>query len=1710
MRSVTAISLLLVVGLLSKNVPLAAARGNEYTKLAYTGETLFRTWFMVQHNDVLFLLASLVQFSDEFVYSSFNYGAIIRVNLTGGESPVRIAGDTNSPSCSEDFPPFSVTDLTLPALLGPLRGGYYDSEADRLYFTQFGQMGYISHPMAAHGLELGMVMGRVPCVCGNDGEKSLALDNGTIFSNDLLTTPLAMTRWEEANITFFHFEYRVQYIDSDWRVHTFFGAGPGVPTNGAEDRRSFVAGRLLQSGAIMYNTQFYICDTELNVIDVVDLETGVARPFIGSPSVSLTSETMCLTPCLNLQAVQLSQPYALAPYPLRHRLFFASRPSVGQDDHVYVVDLREGSMRYFWGGESTAGHHHNGPATDSGISALMMGTDNMLYVATARTSGEEASVYRVRPEAFTDTFSPSSSPSTSPTRTATGTASPRVCSSVEDCNGHAAAVSGTVVSGCNCTCSIGFDGASCGVCAPMYENYPSCTAIACTNDDNCNSHAGPVSGVLVSGCTCICFPQYTGAACGSCSKRFTGYPECFFNTNYTLSDTATPSFSPSVSPTLTNSVSRPSASISARKSLSLTVSSPATASPTSSAASSLSLSHSRSLSSSVVPSCSSSGLHSTSHTSSHSATRSKSGFRSRSLSSRPTSSPSVSSSPTSVTLSSSVSVPRSWSATQSASPLRSSSLSKSASTSPSAARSVSNSLSASRAVSASHTPTATDSHVSSRSGSHPTLSLSASVSVSGTRSYSQRSSSASRSLQPPVTRSRSDASGSLSQSTSQLVTRSPSSTGTHSPKQSTTLSTSWSKTPLRSMSFTAPTSTLLSSRTLTSSATTASASLTPTFHSSSLESTDSYSASASISSVSVTFSLSHSAVATPSASESTASLRLLSRTSSSILSRTPTNTPSARPTRSQSPTAHPTATATITPPAPGTNTGSQSLRGTASLSSDLTSTKSSTASRSRSAPTQSAEPTSSLSTTSTRRLSETKADSISASNILTPTQQKTRTVTPSATVIGTATGPPPPTKSFAPTKSVTSTGTLSPDRTISESRSPPEHSQTLSGPLQTVSATRHLTKTVSATASITDGITETPVHTNSTTATCTASVQTPPLFSSNMQRFSATALAWASGPRTLEVAVVGGVVALESIGGCSSSCSVATDLTALLSVTVLSASCNATYILISVAAQPSVRQLHSSTISRYLANITFSSACTRPAAPILAGHPHVQVEVINDVSAPAATVAPAVVSATTLTASTVGTTSALMGSPAVAAQASRMSLVVSLARCEPDPDDVLDFSTSPTGVQIGHTSVRAQVGAAVMNTVLQFLLFVVHLLVATVIHLCHGRRRPFVSALAAARFPGLQIVFALFFMQPTVANCITVMQVSGMEDPLWSTVSFVCLCLWQVPLAAVIYWMRASVFTAERVDPPNTPRPSMFDAFVFGRGKWMDKQKGDFVRYYGLMFADYADKKHWWVLAELVFSLACGVLDGMLPPNRRACSIMSIFLVISNFSYFFAHVWFRPFEARLNTILFIFSSFLQFIGGVAVCAFVMNEDAEWGLYVGTVFPLAATYALLAKSLFDNVNAVYHFTRKKWLRHKRRDMYIDRHIERVLGPESMARLRRMVLPQRAVVPITAQLMEELQATFCIPVTVRKEADQTISPRVPGRADNRDGFHSLLNEGWNVFAPPLPLQGSSNDDDAEVVEASANEKLETAPAVIREITTVDLGAANCDDDPIFDLL
>ena len=111
------------------------------------------------------------------------------------------------------------------------------------------------------------------------------------------------------------------------------------------------------------------------------------------------------------------------------------------------------------------------------------------------------------------------------------------CINSEDCSDHAEYINGTKRLGCTCkcrnkwngtkcgTCPVGFNPlADCGGCAVGYDGYPNCS-MKCVQSD-CSNHADTITGTQLSGCNCTCKFQWKGKKCDSCPTGVDAAKDC--------------------------------------------------------------------------------------------------------------------------------------------------------------------------------------------------------------------------------------------------------------------------------------------------------------------------------------------------------------------------------------------------------------------------------------------------------------------------------------------------------------------------------------------------------------------------------------------------------------------------------------------------------------------------------------------------------------------------------------------------------------------------------------------------------------------------------------------------------------------------------------------------------------------------------------------------------------------------------------------------------------------------------------------------------------------------------------------------------------------------------------------------------------------------------------------------------------------------------
>ena len=193
---------------------------------------------------------------------------------------------------------------------------------------------------------------------------------------------------------------------------------------------------------------------------------------------------------------------------------------------------------------------------------------------------------------------------------------------------------------------------------------------------------------------------------------------------------------------------------------------------------------------------------------------------------------------------------------------------------------------------------------------------------------------------------------------------------------------------------------------------------------------------------------------------------------------------------------------------------------------------------------------------------------------------------------------------------------------------------------------------------------------------------------------------------------------------------------------------NASTVALTLRAQPSTAQLQSPeniTVSLQPC-ILASNRWLRPIYLTLIPSPQ-----------PVAVISPAVMQATKAVGSASAAISGVVASPVAATQASRTTLILDAAACEPSFDD-LDFWQSPTQVRLGSGPLAMHTAGALLNHVL----IGGTGLILALCGLAHSRRtkEPLSSGLRWARFPSLCTVPVMILLEPT-AMCASTLLIHG-------------------------------------------------------------------------------------------------------------------------------------------------------------------------------------------------------------------------------------------------------------------------------------------------------------------------------------------------------------
>ena len=316
-------------------------------------------------------------------------------------------------------------------------------------------------------------------------------------------------------------------------------------------------------------------------------------------------------------------------------------------------------------------------------------------------------------------------------------------------------------------------------------------------------------------------------------------------------------------------------------------------------------------------------------------------------------------------------------------------------------------------------------------------------------------------------------------------------------------------------------------------------------------------------------------------------------------------------------------------------------------------------------------------------------------------------------------------------------------------------------------------------------------------------------------------------------------------------------------------------------------------------------------------------------------------------------------------QAGKISLFMRSTNC-PSGDEVdVDATSSPTQETIGKEfSVRIHLGALVWNYVFVISGFGVHFLICVIMYLnskyvLHPVQ-PFMSVMAACRFPQYSSFVLLFFYQSLFTSGIFIMTTSenawvvviGVAALLFLVIILILLCRMTIGKGFAAIWLEPSKEDVDgRALAASTGYKAWYHSFTECDGKWIDKEEqSGFCRKYRIFFGDYVPGRQWFICVDTGFLMAFGVLGGINATSDSVCYTVSWGVAVLFLGYLIALLALKPFNTRLNAYFFILMTVLQL--GTAILCVLIDHDVVEGSGPKSALILGCSALMIFKTLCD--------------------------------------------------------------------------------------------------------------------------------------------------------------
>lgn len=310
---------------------------------------------------------------------------------------------------------------------------------------------------------------------------------------------------------------------------------------------------------------------------------------------------------------------------------------------------------------------------------------------------------------------------------------------------------------------------------------------------------------------------------------------------------------------------------------------------------------------------------------------------------------------------------------------------------------------------------------------------------------------------------------------------------------------------------------------------------------------------------------------------------------------------------------------------------------------------------------------------------------------------------------------------------------------------------------------------------------------------------------------------------------------------------------------------------------------------------------------------------------------PVTVTEATKTAGSVATAVSLFTAvgPTQVAQNSRAALTLDILACDensPTAEGPLDWPDNPTRLSIGDGQMQYDLGAVVGNWVL----------VVSVAGGLLGLSRKL--SLEQAHFPGTMILPVMFLITPTTGSAMTLLREGSAAGKAVGAIS-IAASLLGTGIVGVLF------------------HPKYFKAhWDLEHEEWIDlgEDTTGYVDRHGFLFESYGPGRHWYVVVELLTSMAIGGLKSYQVLEQHCGTILWVGSGIYN-AYALSQLAFRPNKNRHVQLFYTTIAGLQ---GVALAAQAIasqtgSNETQQKVRTITQSIIAGTdFLMMIKALFD--------------------------------------------------------------------------------------------------------------------------------------------------------------